>query len=35
VVNRALGIWLVGANGLGRAVDPDIQFVVSVLIGLL
>jgi hypothetical protein len=29
------GIWVVGPDGRGRAVDPDIQFLVTVLIGLV
>jgi hypothetical protein len=29
------GIWMVGPGGQGRAVDPDIQFLVTVLIGLV
>jgi hypothetical protein len=29
------GIWLVGPDGKGRAVDPDIQFMVTVLVGLV
>jgi hypothetical protein len=34
-VGQHWGIWLVGPDGLGRAVDPDIQFLVTVLIGLV
>jgi hypothetical protein len=29
------GIWLVGPDGRGRAVDQDIQFLVTVLVGLV
>jgi hypothetical protein len=29
------GIWMVGPDGQGCAVDPDIQFVLTVLIGLV
>ncbi len=34
-VGQHWGIWLVGPGGQGHAVDPDIQFLVSVLIGLV
>jgi hypothetical protein len=29
------GIWVVGPDGLGRTVDEDIQFLVTVLVGLV
>jgi hypothetical protein len=29
------GIWVVRPDGRGRAVDPDIQFLVTVLVGLV
>ncbi len=32
-LGRHWGIWMVGPDGQGRAVDPDIQFLVTVLIG--
>jgi hypothetical protein len=34
-VERHHEIWLVGPDGQGRAVDPDIQFIVTVLVGLV
>jgi len=34
-VGQHEGIWLVGPDGQGRAVDQDIQFLVTVLIGLV
>jgi hypothetical protein len=34
-VGQHEGIWLVGPEGQGRAVDQDIQFLVTVLIGLV
>jgi hypothetical protein len=34
-VERHHEIWLVGPDGQGRAVDPDIQFLVTVLVGLV
>ena len=34
-VGQHWGIWLVGADGRGRAVDQDVQFLVTVLIGLV
>jgi hypothetical protein len=34
-VGQNTGIWLAAPTGLGRAVDPDIQFLVTVLIGLV
>ncbi len=34
-VERHHEIWLIGPDGPGRAVDPDVQFLVTVLIGLV
>ena len=34
-VGRQWGIWMVGPDGRGRAVDQGIQFLVTVLIGLV
>lgn len=34
-VGQHWGIWVVAPDGHGRAVDPDIQFLVTVLIGLV
>jgi hypothetical protein len=34
-VERHHEIWLVGPDGQGRAVDPDIQFMVTVVVGLV
>ena len=34
-VGQHEGIWLVGPDGQGRAVDQDIQFLVTALIGLV
>jgi len=34
-VGQHEGVWLVGADGRGHAVDEDIQFLVTVLIGLV
>ena len=34
-VGQQWGIWMVGPDGRGRAVDQGIQFLVTVLIGLV
>jgi hypothetical protein len=34
-VGQHFGLWLVGPDGKGRAVDPDIQFLVTILVGLV
>jgi hypothetical protein len=34
-VGQHWAIWLVGADGRGRAADSDIQFLVTVLVGLV